>query len=427
MANNTDSNVTRRVMRRFIPAIQKQRVVSRTVNTQLFQGQFNPASGDYVDIKRPHQYKSVRTTGGDISATSPNDIISGKATAQVQNYITVFVDWTNKEEALSLDQLDEILKPMAEEAVTELETSFIDFMIKRVGLASGDLDQPIDAWSDLAAQKALLKSLGAPAGTIYSVVNPFVTQNLADVQKGLYGADTLIKTAWQEAQISSPLAGVKILESACLSDWTCATAADRAGALTAAPTATYLAAKDSMTQVLAVTGFTAAATLKAGDVLEFPGTGALARSYIHQKTRKTILNGSGDPIPWRCTVTEDVLLGASGEGNVTVTGPAIYETSQQYNTISAALTTGDVVNVLGTSGQAYQPNLFYHRDAFAIAFVKLPKLFSTDTVAWTSDGISCRVSKYSNGDGNSQTLRIDLLPAFACLNPFFAGKGFGFA
>jgi hypothetical protein len=57
--------------------------------------------------------------------------------------------------------------------------------------------------------------------------------------------------------------------------------------------------------------------------------------------------------------------------------------------------------------------------------VKLPKLFSTDTLAVTEDGIAIRVSKYSDGDANSQKIRFDLLPAFACLNPFFAGKAWG--
>lgn len=413
-------------MRAFIPAVEKQRVLSKTVNTQMFEGQFNPSSGDYVDIKRPHQYKSKRTAGGDISLLTANTIVSGKATATVQNYITVDIEWTNKEEALSLDQLEEILKPAAEEVVTELETSLCDYMITHAGLSTGSPGTVIDAWSDIAAQMSLLKSLGVPMGEIYSVMNPFTIQNLASVQLGLSGSDRLIQTAWEQAQISTPFAGLKAVASNSLSTWTVATAADRAGTLSATPDATYVTHKDTMVQSIAVTGFTAAATLKAGDILEYPGTGALARSHVHLKTGKPIFGASGAVVPFRQTVTADVLLGASGEGTVLVTGPGIYASGGAYNTVSAALTSGDVVNVLGTSGATYQPNLFYHKDAFAVAFVKLPKLFSTDTVATTEDGISIRVSKYSDGNANTQKIRFDLLPAFACLNPFFAGKGFGY-
>lgn len=427
MANSLTSNITRKVMRAFIPAIEKQRVLSKTVNTQTFQGSFNPSSGDYVDIKRPHQYKAKRTAGGDISALTPNDIIAGKATAQVQNYITVDITWSNKEEALELDQLEAILKPAAEEITTELETSFCDFMIKNCALSTGTPGTVIDAWSDVAAQMSLLKSIGVPMGEIYSVMNPFTIQNLASAQTGLSADPSrLVQTAWEQAQISTPFAGLRAVTSNSLSTWISSDAADRDGALNATPTATYLAAKDSMTQTISVTGLTASSTVKAGDILEFTGTGADARTFCHQKTHKPIIGADGNPVKWRCTVTADVTLDGAGEGTLVVTGPAIYESGGAYDNISAALVDTDVFSILGSASTEYQPNLFYHRDAFAIAFVKLPKLYSTDTVVTTSDGLSIRVSKYSDGDANTQKIRFDMLPAFGVMNPFFAGKGFGY-
>ena len=427
MANDLTSNITRKVMRAFIPAIEKQRVLSKTVNTQVFQGEFNPSSGDYVDIKRPHQFKAKQTATGDISALTQNDIIAGKATATVQNYITVDIGWSNKEEALSLDQLEEILKPAAEECVTVLETNLCDFMIQNAALSTGTPGTVIDAWSDVAAQMSLMKSIGVPMGEIYSVMNPFTIQNLASAQTGLSADPSrLVQTAWEMAQISTPFAGLRAVTSNSLSTWTSSDAADRDGALSADATATYLAAKDTMTQSLAVTGLTASATVKAGDILEFTGTGSDARTFCHQKTHKPILGADGAPVKWRCTVTADVTLDGSGEGTLVVTGPAIYESGGAYDNISAALVTSDAFSILGEASTEYQPNLFYHKDAFGVAFVKLPKLYSTDTVATTSDGLSIRVSKYSDGDANTQKIRFDLLPAFAVMNPFFAGKGFGY-
>ena len=88
---------------------------------------------------------------------------------------------------------------------------------------------------------------------------------------------------------------------------------------------------------------------------------------------------------------------------------------------------GDVVDVLSADSTTFQPNLFYHPQAFSLASVKLPKLFSTDTTVTTEDGFSLRVSKYADGDANVQKVRFDLLPAFAVLNPFFAGHGYGVA
>jgi hypothetical protein len=69
--------------------------------------------------------------------------------------------------------------------------------------------------------------------------------------------------------------------------------------------------------------------------------------------------------------------------------------------------------------------MFYHKQAFGLGTVKLPKLYEGDTIATTEDGMSIRVTKYSDGDANKQKIRFDLLPAYATFNPFFAGQGFG--
>ena len=69
--------------------------------------------------------------------------------------------------------------------------------------------------------------------------------------------------------------------------------------------------------------------------------------------------------------------------------------------------------------------MFYTEQAFGLGTVKLPKLYSTDTIATTEDGMSIRVSKYSDGDANTQKIRFDCLPAYAVFNPNFAGQGYG--
>ncbi len=421
MSNSLTSNITQKLLRSFLLNMESQRVLSKTVNTQLFQGKFSPASGATIDVKRPHRYNAYRDATGDLTSDPGNVIISGKATATVQDYITVEVPFSNYEEALYLDQeIDVVTKPAAEECTTVLETSFAEYMQHNCGLAWGDPDVAVDAWSDIAGPMALLKSLGVPAGDQYYAMNPYTVVNLADAQNSLYGSDKLISTAWEDAQISTPFAGLKAIGTDSLANRTAITAADMAGALSAAPTATYLAAKDNMTQSWALSGLTASATIKAGDVLEVTG-----KYYIHQRTKQTFVDGAGNAVKFRAIATADVTLDTAGAGTVTVSAPAIYETSGAYNTVNAALAQNDVVTILGTTATLYQPNLFYHKDAFSIAFVKLPKLYSTDTIVTTNDGISIRCSKYSNGTTNTQKIRFDVLPAFATLNPFLAGHGYG--
>jgi hypothetical protein len=138
-----------------------------------------------------------------------------------------------------------------------------------------------------------------------------------------------------------------------------------------------------------------------------------------------MIDENGAAVPWTGVVTADVTLSGAGAGTLVVAGPAIYEANGQYNTVDAAPANGAVVTVLSATGATYQPNLFFMKQAFGIGTVKLPKLYSTDTVATTEDGMSIRVSKYSDGDTNTQKVRFDLLPAYATFNPFMAGHGFG--
>jgi hypothetical protein len=109
-----------------------------------------------------------------------------------------------------------------------------------------------------------------------------------------------------------------------------------------------------------------------------------------------------------------------------VAGPGINEANGQYNSVDSAITSGDVVTIINPAASTvYQPNLFYHEQAFGLGSVPLKKLFATDTIATTKDGMSIRVSRYSDGDANKQKVRFDLLPAYVTFNPFFAGQGFG--
>lgn len=420
MANNLTSNVTRKVARVFLEAFESSRVVTKTVDTQLLSGKFNPSSGSTVDFKRPHDYNSIRTSGGDISASTKSDIIAGKATGTVQNYFTVATEWGNVEEALELDQLEQILAPMARRIVTDLEIDLASYMLKNSSLKYGSHGTAVDAWGDVAGAGALMDSIGVPAAAErYYLMNPFTTSALANVQQGLNASDQLVRTAWENAQVSQNFGGMRALTSNALASFTSGTGADREGILSSDPDVTYVTAKDTMTQVLPVSGFTAGMVVKAGDMVTITGI-----NRLNLDTRTAMIDASGANVLWTGVVTADVTLTA-GAGNITVAGPAIYEANGQYNTVDSAPVQNDVVTILSASNTLYQPNLFFTKQAFGMGTVKLPKLYSTDTIATTEDGMSIRVSKYADGDANTQKIRFDLLPAYATFNPFMAGQGFG--
>lgn len=425
MSNNLSSNFSTKLLGLgFIKSCETSRVHTRNVNTQFLKGKFNPVAGTTIDIKKPHDGKTIRTSDGDISLSTKSDIISGKTQATVQNYFTSSVEYGEFEEARELNELEKILEPYGRRLITDLEVNFGQYMHDNANGYVGTVGTAADAWSDVADAGAYLESLGVPKDQDwFYAINPFTAAELADVQRSLGSGGTsggLVKTAWEKAMLSENMAGMNVMKSTSLGTVTTQAGADRAGTLTAAPDATYVTHKDTYIQTIAVTAFQANLVVKKGERLTIAG-----RYRLNQSTRTPIFDESGAKILFSAVVAADVTLGASGEGNITIIGPAIYEANGAYNTVDSAPDTGDVVTLLGSASTTYQSNIFWHKNAFGIAFCDMRKLYATDSMFKTMDGLRMRVSRYSDGDANKQKVRFDVLPAYATFNPYWAGHGWG--
>lgn len=424
MANNFESNFTRYLARIFLEKFETMRVMSKNVDTQLLDGRFRPDTGANVDFKRPTDYRSVRTATGDISATTASDIITGHATGTVQDYFTVEVNYDEAAEAIEMDQIDQLLAPMATRIVTDLELDFAAFMMRNSALLAGTHGQGVNTWDEVALAGSVMQSHGVPMdGEWCYAVNPYTQRSLASNQRSLGAggmAGELVYDAHKMAVIAENFAGMKVMTATTLASYTAPSyGGDLVGAVNGTPNGTYLAAKDTMTQSVPVDGFTGTPTIPAGTMVQITG-----RNRLNLSTRQPIITDTGANVVWTATVAEDVTL-AAGAGTLVLTGPAINETNGQYNTVDSAIADNDVVTILGAENTTYQPNLFWHKQAFSIGSVPMKKLHSTDTLATTEDGLQFRVSKGVNFRQNQQLVRFDFRPAYAVLNPFFAGQGFG--
>lgn len=423
MANNFDSNITTKLARVFLEKFESARVLTKNVDTQLLTGQFGPSSGTTVNFKRPTDYISSRTAGGDISGVTVQDIIAGKAVGTVQNYFTTFVDYSEADEAIKMDQLDQLLAPMATRIKTDLEVDFGAFMLKHCGLFAGTIGTAADAWTDIAEFSAVMQSSGVPMDAEwYAAVNPYTQSLLASVQRSLGSGPTtssLVKTAHEKATISESFAGMRVMSATTLPSYTTGAGSDRAGTVNGTMNVSYVTHKDTMLQTIVVASVDAALPIKAGDRVRIAGV-----NMLNLSTRAAQYDEGGTAVPWTGVVASAVTA-SGGAATITVNNPAIYEAAGAYNTVTAAMASGDVITFLGSASTAYQPNLFWHKQAFGLGSVPIKKLYSTDTLATTEDGLQFRVSKYADGDANAQTVRFDFRPAYACFNPYFAGHGWG--
>lgn len=424
MANNFDSNFTRKLARVFLEKFDSDRVLSKNVDTQLLAGRFAPDTGDTIDFKRPTDYTSVRTANGDVSGETKSDIITGKASGVVQDYFTAFVDYDEADEAIKMDQLDQLLAPMATRIKTDLELDFAKFMMKNTALLAGTVGTAADTWDDIAAAGSIMQASGVPMDADWNyAVNPFTQRKLASTNRSLGAGGAVgdrIKTSLDKAIIADDFAGMRVMTATTLGSYTTGTGADRAGTVVGTPGATYAGAKDTMTQVIGVTAFQANLVVAAGETVTVTG-----RNRLNLSTREQILDETGAVVVFSGTVTESVTLDGSGAGNLTITGPAIFEASGAYNTVDSAIAASDVITLGGAASTIIQPNLFWHKQAFSIGSVPIKKLHSTDTLATTEDGLQFRISKGVGFLENNQKVRFDFRPAYGVMNPFFAGQGFG--
>lgn len=420
MANNFNSNFTRKLMMKVAESFESERVLSKNVDVQTFRGSFNPNTGDTIDIKRPTDYKTTRTATGDMTGVS-SDIITGKASATVQDYITVFVDYDEADEALRMGtDNDRFFNDIARRIVTDLEIDFASFMMKNSGLLAGTVGQGVDSWSEIAEAGALLQSTGVPMNKKWCyALNPYSQVSIANEQRSL-GVNPEAGSALRQATVSENFAGMRVMTATTLGSYTTHSVADRAGTVASNPDVTYVTHKDTMKQTIAVSGFGANLQIRAGETVTITG-----RNRLNLSTRNQIVDAAGAPIVFTGVVTEAVTLSGTGTGNIVISGPAIFEANGAYNTTASAVVSGDVITLGGAASTTYQPNLFWHPDAFSIASVDIKKLYSTDTIYRSQDGLVMRCSKFSDGVTNQQKVRFDLRPAYGVMNPFFAGQGFG--
>ena len=79
-ANNYQSNINKKLLKAFAPAMESSTVLMQTTSKQLVNDFYPSTDGDYgqVSMKRPPQYVPQRTPDGDLSGGEANPVRTGK-------------------------------------------------------------------------------------------------------------------------------------------------------------------------------------------------------------------------------------------------------------------------------------------------------------------------------------------------------------
>ena len=149
---------------------------------------------------------------------------------------------------------------------------------------------------------------------------------------------------------------------------------------------------------LSLTDFTATETLKAGDSFSIAGD---SHRYV---------------------VAEDATF-AGSPGAATV---KIFPRLRQSASSGAVVTVEDV-NASGNNGDSYSANMAYHRNAFALAFGRLPQRQDGAGVMYASvqdpvTGLAIRARMFDDGDTATRNVALDTLYGVQAIRPELAVK-----
>lgn len=178
---------------------------------------------------------------------------------------------------------------------------------------------------------------------------------------------------------------------------------------------TYDTARSTWSQNLITDGWTASAAsrLLAGDVFTIAGV-----NMVNNKTK------ANTGVAQQFVVLSNVSSDGSGNATLSISPPII--TSGPHQTVTAAPADNAAITVVGSANSQHRQNLFYHKNALALAVVPLEIPPGTvDAARESYKGISVRVIPYYDGGNDVANWRLDLLYGRRLIDPRLSVRASG--
>jgi hypothetical protein len=299
------------------------------------------------------------------------------------------------------------------------------------------------AWSDA---RAVLVSEGMPKGmTPTAVLHPLAQSSMTDALKGLFNPQVRVSDLYEEGMIAAKTAGADWFEDPNIAAYS--TGSFLGTPVLAAATSptggtALLTSGWAQTGTFEISGLTnSSAACFVGDTITVLGVypvnpqsrgrygNALKQFVVLPPGGYAIINGAatpGGPNFAAATLSHGTfnattgLYTASGGGLLTVTVGECLISGGQFQNVSAAPVSPYtlVLNGAATLATNSTENLYFHRDAYALAFVDLPlpRTAVEASRAYDEDlGISLRIATQYTINNDAEPTRIDIAYGFASL------------
>lgn len=350
---------------------------------------------------------------------------------------------------LDIDEFeDRFINPACVAVANRLDSDGAYFALQNTANRGGTPGTAPTAYLDFAQARATLVSEGMPAGlTPVSVLHPLANAAMADSLKGLYNPQASISEFFETGMVATKTAGADWFEDPNIAAYSTGTLTGTpvlAGTSASSGGSAILTSGWAQSGVVTIQGLTdSAAQCNVGDTIQIAGlypvnpqnrgrySNSLKNFVVLPPAGYAQMTGSaspGGPQFAPATLTNGSFNAATGQytssssGKVDLTiGDAIITGGQFQNCATTSAWTGTpavTINQGATAGTNSTENMFFHRDALALATVDLPLPRSAVEASRAFDedlGLSIRVCTQYTINNDAEPTRLDIAYGFASL------------
>lgn len=348
---------------------------------------------------------------------------------------------------LDIDDFEQrFIRPACMAIGNRIDSDGAYFAYQNTGNRGGTPGTAPTSFKAFSDARAVLVSEGMPKGMIpTAVLHPLAMSSMADSLKGLFNPQANIGDLFETGMVAAKTAGADWFEDPNIASYTTGSLLGTpvlAGATSAAGGTALLTSGWAATGTLELSGLTnSSAACKVGDTLTIKGVYPVnpqSRSQYGSTLKSFVvlppggyaqMSGSASPGgPQFATATlangtfnaSTGLYTAGGSGLLTVTIGECVISGGQFQNVSAAPVSPYTVtlNQGATLATVSTENLYFHRDAFALAFadLPLPRTSVEASRAYDEDlGLSIRVATQYTINNDAEPTRMDVAYGFASL------------
>ena len=349
--------------------------------------------GSTINIRRPED-GTVRV-GAIASNTS---VIEGSVSLTVDQQIGTDFNFTTADLSLNVTDLTErVIKPRMTNIINYMVSDVLTMQYRGTYNYVGTPANTFNGFASFARGAERMDTMAIPQSDRAACLSPADKWGFAGPAVSL-NVQGIANPAYREGDIGR-VAGIDTYMSQVTPTHTTGT---RSGGTLNAGTlsVTYDSVRDTWQQTLTVTSVTG--IVNAGDVFTLAGV-----NMVNPKTK------ADTGIPQQFVVMTTT---GAAPTSLVVSPPII--TTGPHQTVTAAPASNAPITWLGAASTAFRQNLFYHKNAMALAVVpmEIPP-GAVDAARETYKGISVRVIPYYDGANDVANWRLDLLYGRRLIDP----------